>query len=215
MSPVLCSLVLPCSLPFAILRSSQKVALPASATGSGRACFPQRPPIPFGRRFKPKQIVHSFSRFKAIHSRPSVRVTVVHSSQKLLPTTFLDCMTTCFVKPSRGQSSRMYNCYLADQKSGLFGFKQRVQERRGGLGRGNCGLRNLSCCLSPRYWRSPERKGQPLGEWRNINSKPKLQKTFLSNFSCDKLKFEAEASDSNIMHSERAHGSLICDLQIQ
>ena len=100
-----------------------------------RACFPQRPPIPFGRRFKPKQIVHLFSRFKAIHSRPSVRVTVVHSSQKLLPTTFLDCMTTCFVKPSRGQSSRMYNCYLADQKSGLFGFKQRVQERRGGLGK--------------------------------------------------------------------------------
>ena len=55
LSPVLCSLVLPCSLPFAILRSSQKVALPASATGSGRACFPQRPPIPFGRRLNPNQ----------------------------------------------------------------------------------------------------------------------------------------------------------------
>ena len=75
---------------------------------------------------------------------------------------------------------------------------KRVQEKRGGLGRGNCGLRNLSCCLSPRYWRSPERKGQPLGEWRNLNSKPRLQKTFLSNFSCDKLKFEAKASDSQI-----------------
>ena len=71
LSPVLCSLVLPCSLPFAILRSSQKVALPASATGSGRACFPQRPPIPFGRRFKPKQVRHLFSRFTVIHSRPA------------------------------------------------------------------------------------------------------------------------------------------------
>ena len=71
LSPVLCSLVLPCSLPFAILRSSQKVALPASATGSGRACFPQRPPIPFGRRFKPKQVGYLFSRFKSIHSRPT------------------------------------------------------------------------------------------------------------------------------------------------
>ena len=128
-------------------RKSLSLHLPQAAVELVSPCDP----IFFRTRFKPKQVRYLFSRFTAIHSRPNVRVTVVHSSQKLLPTTFLDCMTTCFVKPSRGQSSRMYNCYLADQKSGLFGFKQRVQERRGGLGRGTCGLRNLSCCLSPRY----------------------------------------------------------------
>ena len=84
LSPVLCSLVLPCSLPFAILRSSQKVALPASATGSGRACFPQRPPIPFGQRSNPNKSeigrpIHSYT------FPTCVRVAVVHSSLKLWP----------------------------------------------------------------------------------------------------------------------------------
>ena len=51
-------------------------------------------------------------------------------------------MATYFVKPSRGRSSRMYNCYLADQKSGWFGFKKRVRKRMGSQGEGDNGLRN-------------------------------------------------------------------------
>ena len=66
--------------------------------------------------------------------------------------------------------------------SDLFGFKVSPKRDWGTVGEREFGLRNSEISLSPNI--------TPLGEWRNINSKPRLRKAISCTWSVYKLSLE-------------------------